>query len=217
MSTNLTSFEGYGQMTANYRFRFNVVWAISSVLARLAWTGRENIPAQGGCLIVSNHISFLDPTTIGLAVGREMWFLGRSSLFKPPIMDKLLPGCHVMPIDRGSADLKGMRAIINKLKEGGIVLLFPEGTRSKDGELQAAQPGAAMIACKAQKPIVPARLWGTRESWPRERKYPKLGGRWHVALGKPFMPPSGARFRKDDYETLAARMMSEIGKLACEP
>jgi 1-acyl-sn-glycerol-3-phosphate acyltransferase len=206
-------FDGYRKMRWQYRYKHDIVRFLTALVARVTWDGREHIPAEGGCLIVANHASFADPTTVGLAVGREMYFLARQTLFRPPVMDKLLPTCNCLPIDRDHADLKGMRGVIHKLKDGRIVLLFPEGTRSVDGRLQPAEAGAGFIACKAQKPIVPARLFGTFETYSRHHKYPQFGGRWHVSLGKPFLPPPGPKFTKGDYAALADRMMAEIAQL----
>ena len=79
------------------------------------------------CLIVSNHVSFMDPTTVGWAVAREIYYLGRKSLFKPPFWSWFLPICNVLPIDRDAHDIAGLRRIIKMLKEGHAVLLFPGG------------------------------------------------------------------------------------------
>lgn len=209
----MRAFDGYRQMRWRYRYKYNIVKLITALLAKVTWEGRENVPAEGGCLIVANHASFADPTTVGLAVGREMYFLTRHTLFRPPVMHKLLPSCNCLPIDRENADLKGMRSVINKLKEGRIVLLFPEGTRSPDGKLQPAEAGAGFIACKAQKPIVPARVFGTFDTYSRHHKLPQPRGHWHVAIGQPFLPPPGPKFSKADYAALADKMMAEIARL----
>ncbi|PAW79405.1 MAG: hypothetical protein B9S32_02360 [Verrucomicrobia bacterium Tous-C9LFEB] len=194
-----------------YRFAYKIVEAVTLNLFHGRIEGRENVP-MGGCLVVSNHVSFFDPTTVGWAIGREMYFLARKTLFKPPVMDWLLPHCNSLPIDRDNADLPGLRRIINMLKDGEMVLLFPEGTRSPDGSLQAAESGAGFVACKAQVPILPVRVFGTFEALSRHHKmltYHPL----RIVIGKPFLPPSGKGLGKEDYEALAKRMMDEIGKL----
>jgi 1-acyl-sn-glycerol-3-phosphate acyltransferase len=206
-------FDGEARMRTLYWVEYNVVRWITLFFAKVTWEGRENVPAEGGCLIIANHASFADPTTVGMAVGRELHYLARRTLFRPPVMNWLLPLCNTMPIERERVDLRGMRAVIEKIRGGGSVLLFPEGTRSKDGNLQDPETGAAFIACKAQKPIVPARISGTFESWPRTRKWPKPGGHWHVVIGKPFLPPAATRLAKSEYEALARQMMSAIAVL----
>jgi 1-acyl-sn-glycerol-3-phosphate acyltransferase len=179
---------------------------------RIKIEGRENVPS-GGCLIVSNHVSYMDPTTVGWAVGKEIYYLGRKSLFKPPFWNWFLPLCNVLPIDREGHDISGMRRIIKMLQAGDSVLLFPEGTRSPDGQLQPGQPGAALIAVKANVPILPARVFGTYESLSRHTK----SLRFHpirVVIGKPYRPalPEG-RLDKDAYDRVAQEMMARIAEL----
>jgi 1-acyl-sn-glycerol-3-phosphate acyltransferase len=174
--------------------------------------GRENVPA-GGCLIVSNHVSFMDPTTVGWAVAREIFYLGRKSLFKPPFWSWFLPICNVLPIDRESNDISGLRRIIRMLKENHAVLLFPEGTRSTDGALKPAEPGAGLIALKAGVPILPVRVFGTYESLSRHTKTLKFHP-IRVVIGKPYVPavPEGKR-EKELYGPVAQEMMDRIAEL----
>ncbi len=194
-----------------YRFAYNLV-GCELFLHRIRIEGRENIPAES-CLIVSNHVSFMDPTTVGWAVAREIYYLGRKSLFKPPFWSWFLPICNVLPIDRESNDIGGLRRIIKMLQSGHSVLLFPEGTRSPDGQLRPAEPGAALIAVKAKVPILPVRLFGTFESLSRHDKFPKLRP-IRVVIGKPYLPtlPEG-RLDKTGYDAVAQEMMARIGAL----
>ncbi|MCE0482837.1 MAG: 1-acyl-sn-glycerol-3-phosphate acyltransferase [Methylacidiphilales bacterium] len=194
-----------------YRFSYNLV-GLELLLHRIRIEGRENVPA-GGCLIVSNHVSYMDPTTVGWAVAREIYYLGRKTLFKPPIGNWLMPMCNVLPIDRDGHDISGLRRIIRMLKEGHSVLLFPEGTRSPDGNLQPAEPGAGLIALKAGVPVLPARVFGTYESLSRHMK------RLHfhpirVVIGRPYTPtvPEGMR-EKEAYGPVAQEMMRQIAAL----
>jgi 1-acyl-sn-glycerol-3-phosphate acyltransferase len=194
-----------------YRFAYNIV-GLELALHRIKIEGRENVP-PGGCLIVSNHVSFLDPTTVGWAVAREIYYLGRKTLFKPPFWSWLLPICNVLPIDRDGRDVSGLRRIIRMLKEGHAVLLFPEGTRSADGALQPAEPGAGLVAVKAAMPILPVRVFGTFESLSRHTK--RL--RFHpirVVIGAPYLPavPEG-RLEKPAYGLVAQEMMERIAAL----
>jgi 1-acyl-sn-glycerol-3-phosphate acyltransferase len=201
----------YSSMRPYYRFAYNVV-GLELMLHRPKIEGRENVP-PGGCLIVSNHVSFMDPTTVGWAVAREIFYLGRKTLFKPPFWNWFLPWCNVLPIDRDGHDITGLRRIIRMLKAGEGVVLFPEGTRSADGALQAAEPGAGLIALKAGVPILPVRVFGTFESLSRHVK--RL--RFHpirVVIGRPYQPtiPEGKR-EKDCYGLVAQEMMERIAAL----
>jgi 1-acyl-sn-glycerol-3-phosphate acyltransferase len=194
-----------------YRFAYNLV-GLELFFHCIQIEGRENVPPNG-CLIVSNHVSFMDPTTVGWALAREIYYLGRKSLFKPPFWSWFLPICNVLPIDRDGHDIAGLRRIIRMLKDGHGVLLFPEGTRSSDGTLQAAEPGAGLIALKAGVPVLPVRVFGTYESLSRHVK--RL--RFHpirVVIGKPYVPtiPPGKRER-DFYGEVAQEMMDRIAEL----
>src|ERR1700727_1697636 len=122
-----------------YRTAYHLV-GFELWLHRIRIEGREHIP-QGGCLIVANHVSFMDPTTVGWAIPREIYYLGRKSLFKPPFLSWFLPVCNVLPIDREGHDIGALRKIIRMLQSGESIVLFPEGTRSPDGQLQRAEPG----------------------------------------------------------------------------
>ncbi len=199
-------------MRPYYRFAYNVV-GLELWFHRIRIEGRENVPPEG-CLIVSNHVSYMDPTTVGWAIGREIYYLGRKSLFRPPFLSWFLPICNVLPIDRDGHDIAGLRRIIRMLQGGDSVVLFPEGTRSPDGSLQSAEPGAALIAVKADVPILPVRVFGTYESLSRHQKFL----RFHpirVVIGKPYRPtlPAG-RPDKAAYDAVANEMMSHIAALA---
>ena len=194
-----------------YRFFYNVV-GVELALHRPKIEGRENVPDEG-CLIISNHVSFMDPTTVGWAVGREIYYLGRKSLFRSAFWGWFLPLCNVLPIDREAHDISGMRRIIQMLKSDHSVLLFPEGTRSPDGNLQPAQPGAALIAVKAGVPILPTRVFGTYESLSRHNRFIRFRP-IRVVIGKPYRPalPEG-RLDKDAYARVAQEMMTRIAAL----
>jgi 1-acyl-sn-glycerol-3-phosphate acyltransferase len=194
-----------------YRLAYNLV-GIELSFHRIRIEGRENVPS-GGCLIVSNHVSFMDPTTVGWAVAREIYYLGRKSLFKPPFWSWFLPICNVLPIERDAHDIAGLRRIIRMLKEGHAVLLFPEGTRSTDGAIQPAEPGAGLVALKAGVPILPVRVFGTYESLSRHTK--RL--RFHpirVVIGQPYLPAIlEGRRDKESFAPVAQEMMDRIAAL----
>jgi len=201
----------FSTMGRFYRLAYNLV-GIELSFHRIRIEGRENVP-PGGCLIVSNHVSFMDPTTVGWAVAREIYYLGRKSLFKPPFWSWFLPICNVLPIDRDAHDIAGLRRIIKMLKEGHAVLLFPEGTRSDDGTIQPAEPGAGLVALKAGVSILPVHVFGTYESLSRHTK--RL--RFHpirVVIGKPYLPTIlEDRRDKESFGPVAQEMMDRIADL----
>jgi 1-acyl-sn-glycerol-3-phosphate acyltransferase len=193
-----------------YRFSYTLVGLHLQLFHGVRIEGRENIPDEG-CLIVGNHASYLDPTTIGWAIGREIYFLGRRDLFKPPVLNWLLPMCNVLPIDRDGNDISGLRGIIKRLKGGQSVLVFPEGTRTENGALQPAEPGAGLLAVKAKVRVLPTRVFGTYEAWPRGGKgYRREPLR--VVVGRPYWPALPA-VGKPDYQAISNEMMAKIAEL----
>jgi 1-acyl-sn-glycerol-3-phosphate acyltransferase len=123
--------------------------------------GQHRVPKSGGVIIASNHISFWDPPLIGAAVPRELWFLTRDDLLRTPLLGPLIRSMNAIPIRRGMADLSGMTRAIERLKQGGALLVFPEGGRMQDGELHPARPGVGMMAVHADVPIVPCCITGS--------------------------------------------------------
>lgn len=194
-----------------YRFAYTLV-GLELLLHRIKIEGRENVP-HGGCLIVSNHASYLDPTTVGWAVAREIFFLGRKTLFKPPVMNWLLPICNVIPIDRDGGESSGLRKIIRMLRSGDAVLLFPEGTRTPDGTIQRAEPGAGLVALKSGVPVLPVRVFGTFECLSRHQKRLRFGP-VRVVIGRPYLPAVPDRSQeKQAYAPIAQEMLDRIAEL----
>jgi 1-acyl-sn-glycerol-3-phosphate acyltransferase len=197
-------------MRPYYRFAYTLVGLHLKLCHQIKIEGRENIP-DDACLIVGNHLSYFDPTTIGWAIPREIYYLGRKDLFKPPVLSWLLPICNVLPVDREGADISGLRSIIRMLKNGKSVLVFPEGTRSPDGDLQKAEPGAGLLAVKAGVRVLPTRVFGTFEALSRKAKRYSMHP-LRVVIGKPYwptIPPAG----KPDYHAISDEMMAKIAEL----
>lgn len=123
--------------------------------------GRENVPRRGGLIVASNHISFWDPPMVGAACPRELSFLAKEELFATPGLGALIRSLNSIPIRRGVADLSGMSRAIESIGRGGALLMFPEGSRMKDGELHPGRPGVGMMAVHADVPILPAFISGS--------------------------------------------------------
>jgi 1-acyl-sn-glycerol-3-phosphate acyltransferase len=144
---------------------------------------RELIPESGGALIVANHVSYLDPPMIAACFRKPIYCLARKSLFTG-FLGWLLPRIRVLPVDRGKGDLAGLKRILGLLRDGNRVVIFPEGTRSPDGALQVAEAGVGFIIAKCEVPVIPLRIFGVFECFPRTAKYPRLG-RITVVPGPP--------------------------------
>lgn len=118
--------------------------------------GREHVPSQGGLIIASNHCSYWDPLLVGTAAIRELHFLAKEELFRPPVFGPLIRSYNAIPIRRGMADVGGLTRAMDVLRAGKALLVFPEGTRARDGELRPARPGIGMLAVATGARIVPA-------------------------------------------------------------
>lgn len=135
--------------------------------------GLSQVP--GGLLIVANHQSFLDPLVVGCSVDGAISYLARRSLFAVPGFGALLRAVRVHPISRGEVDSAALKTVIRILRGGGKLLMFPEGTRSRDGALGRFKPGAAAIAVRCRVPMLPLCIEGTYRCWPRTRLLPRPG------------------------------------------
>jgi 1-acyl-sn-glycerol-3-phosphate acyltransferase len=172
------------------RFWYRIVqWYFSTLLASLSGlraTGRDNIPDQGALMMVSNHLSHLDVLVLGILLKRPLNYVARSTLFFWPL-GVFIRSLGAFPIQRDGIGAQGLKETLKRLRSGGIVTLFPEGTRTRDGELAELKAGIALLAAKAKVPILPAAIAGTFESWPRSRSYP-VAHPIRVHFGLPISP-----------------------------
>ncbi len=138
--------------------------------------GHSRIVRRGSCIVASNHESFLDPWIVGLCIPRAAYFLARETLFRIPLFGRLIYSVHARPIPRegGAASRQAIRVSRRIVEEGGLLLMFPEGTRSADGRLGTVKRGVELIAGPSAAPVVPAYIEGSFEAWPRHRPLPRL-------------------------------------------
>ena len=178
------------------------------LLFRWRVTGAENIPVSGGVIIASNHISNFDPFVVGTAVSRKLHFMAKEELFVNPVMRAIIQWLGAFPVRRGASDRTAIRTAINLLENGNMVGLFPEGTRSKNGQLRQAEPGLAMIAAKAGATIVPTAVIGTNKFFRDGSLLPQF----RVYFGKPIVVKKD-KVSKEDLEKITNTMMQEINTL----
>jgi 1-acyl-sn-glycerol-3-phosphate acyltransferase len=146
--------------------------------------GRNNIPAKGPALLVTNHQSMLDPWLIGIALHRQIHFMARETLFKGGFWQYALERTNAFPIRRGRADATAIRDAVERLKKGYLVNIFPEATRTTDGTIGPIAAGVAIIVHRAHVPVIPVVIDGAFEIWPRGRKFPRLG-KLRLRYGEP--------------------------------
>jgi 1-acyl-sn-glycerol-3-phosphate acyltransferase len=140
--------------------------------------GRQFVPPDGPALVCANHQSFLDPVLVGLACDRRLNYLARDTLFRWAPLRWLIQWYNAIPIQRDGFGLAGMKETMRRLKRGQAVLIFPEGTRTLDGQLRPIKPGITTLARRAKAPLVPAAIDGAFQAWPRQRRLPRTGCVW---------------------------------------
>jgi len=166
--------------------------------------GQENIIEQGPAIMAANHQSYLDPPLVGITCRNEVYFLARKTLFEKKLLGPLIARVNALPVDLSRGDLTAVRTIINLLKEGHRTLIFPEGTRSRDGKIQPALPGIGMIIAKTLVPVVPMRIFVSFEAWPKGGKV--TPHRLTVVVDKPI------RFAKEDFAGNSREAYQKIGE-----
>ncbi|MEM8671063.1 MAG: lysophospholipid acyltransferase family protein [Planctomycetota bacterium] len=174
-------------------------WLTFAVWFRYRVRGREHVPKEGPALFLINHQSFLDPLLVPLWFRRPVSFLARDSLFTVPIVGWVLRSTYVIPINRDSPGRSSVQASINVLKSGNLLGIFPEGTRTRDGEVGRFQSGFLMMLRRYPAPVIPVGISGAEKAMPR-------GSIWirprsiRVAVGEPIDPSKFERSRDRDVE-----------------
>jgi 1-acyl-sn-glycerol-3-phosphate acyltransferase len=184
----------------------------------------ERVPLTGPVILASNHASFLDPPLVGSGLHRGINFLARESLFRFPGIGWLLRKWNSVPVDRDGGGAAGLKAILDRLLAGGAIILFPEGTRTRDGRLQPARSGVGLTVIKSSAVVVPVRVFGTYKAYGRHVKIPRPH-QVSVKYGRPMMfeelraetkTCTKARL-KEIYRVVANEIMAAIAKLEpCE-
>ena len=197
-------------MTFWYLLGYSLSKAIATTFFHYRVVGAENLIEDGPCIIAANHCSYLDPPLVGAACRRGIHYLARKSLLEIPVLGSILPELNVIPVDQTNADRSALMGAIRVVRQGGAVLIFPEGTRSTDGELQPAQPGIGMIAAKTKAPVVPVRIFGSYEAMPKGRIWPSPA-RITVQIGVPIKLALAKEER--EYLKMSGMVMTAIKSL----
>ncbi len=200
-----------GWLFFRFLYRFYFGWCVFNP---------EQVPLNGPVILASNHASFLDPPLVGAGLKRGIHYLARESLFRFPVVGWVLRRWQSVPVDREGGGAKGLKAILDRLLDGGAIILFPEGTRTRDGRLQPARSGIGLTVIKSTAPVVPVRVFGTFEAYGRHLRFPRPR-RVMVKYGQPMLfqalraeakTCSKPRL-KEIYQEVANQVMAEIARL----
>jgi len=169
---------------------------------------------NGPVILAMNHESYLDPLLAGNACDRAIYFLARRTLLDVPVLGWLLPKLNVIPVNQEGVDRSAIKALIRTLNAGNGVLVFPEGSRTLDGNLQPAEPGLGLVIAKTLAPVVPMRIFGAHKALPRG------GGGLHfvpitIVIGEPICFTAGELDQpgKKVYQQMSERVMGAIASL----
>ncbi len=151
-----------------------ICWLLLKIFWRMEVIGIDNIPEKGGLILASNHVSYLDPVVLGTSIKRKIYFIAKKEVFNNIFSSFILRNLNAFPVNRENIDIFAFKKAISILKEGEVLGIFPEGTRSSNGELQELKLGVLKIAKKAGVPILPVGITGTHKIYPQGKKLPVL-------------------------------------------
>ena len=194
------------------------VYHLTRLIARVFFRFRilhpERMIQEGPVILAMNHESYLDPPFAGIGCQRAIYFLARKSLFDVPVLGWILPKLNVIPVDQEGGDRTALKALIRILRANHCALVFPEGSRTLDGNFQPAQPGIGFVIAKTLAPVVPMRIFGAHRALPRG------GGKLRfcritIAIGEPlrFSAAEVEGYGREVYPRLSQRVMDAIAAL----
>ena len=206
----------------------NFVYSLGWSLFRLMYAtyfhwrvfNAERVPLTGSVILAANHASFLDPPIVGSGLHRQINYLAKASLFRHPGIGWLLRMWNAVPVQLDGGGAAGLKAILDRLLAGGAIVVFPEGSRTKDGKLQPARSGIGLTVIKSDAVVIPVRTFGTFECYNRKIRF-HLPKQLAVKYGQPM------RFEKlraeaktcskprlkEIYQEVADEIMAAIAKL----
>lgn len=192
-----------------YRICCPSIRLILLLLSRWEVKGKENVPREGPVIVVANHMTVLDPPMLSVSLGRYAQIMAKEELFRSRASSYLMYGLGAFPVHRGRLDRQAMRVAEKALADGGILIVFPEGQRSRNGQLQRASDGATLIALRSGVPILPVGITGTERVsgiWSVLRR-PRLT----VNIGRSFhLPPTNDKLDRTECTQYIMEHIAEV-------
>jgi 1-acyl-sn-glycerol-3-phosphate acyltransferase len=187
-----------------------LVFPVYRLLFRGRTAGNGHVPMEGALVVVANHGSHLDPPLLGHALGRPVAFMAKAELFRVPLLGAIIRACGAYPVARGASDREAIRTATDRLEEGWAIGVFIDGTRQRDGRVNAPQAGAALLAARAGVPLLPVAIINSH------RALGPSGGRLrlvpvHIRIGTPIPPPPSRR--RPDLDAATAACQEQINAL----
>ncbi len=207
------------EMRPVYGFFHYLTAVLYDIAFRGEVAGLENLPRAGSFLLAANHASYLDPFLIGAQVERQIAFFARKTLWKPGLSSWWLDLVGTIPVDRdGGQALSAIKRVLRALKDDRGLILFPEGTRTPDGNLQTPKPGVGMIACSTQVPVVPVRIFGSYQAMGKGQGL-RFDTPITIVFGRPISPAEydDPTAGKERYQVASNRIMARIALLQEPP
>jgi 1-acyl-sn-glycerol-3-phosphate acyltransferase len=210
-------------MKIGYRAAWLLLRVFFGLYLRWRVYNPERVPRTGPVILAANHASFLDPPLVGTALPRGIHYLARESLFRFPVIGTVLRYWDAVPVDRESG-AGGLKIILERLLGGAAIILFPEGTRSRDGTFQPARSGIGLAVIKSDAPVIPVRIFGSYQAWGRHLKLPRP----HQVIVKFGRPLDFSALRKEAriapkprvkeiYQEVSEQIMAAIVQLEPRP
>ena len=197
-----------------YRFAQYVSWFYFKAFHRLEVHGIKNVPQSGSFILASNHSSFFDPPALGCRLPRNLHYFARDSLFFWPL-GVLISNLNSIPVNRSQLDIATLKRVLKVLKGGDPLLLFPEGTRSTDGNLGEGKKGIGLLLAKSQVDVLPARVTGGNKVLGKGMLFPRIGRKLVVEYGTLLKIDTLDPGKSDTnrYEIIANKVLAEINRI----
>jgi len=202
-------------MNWTYRLAHSLTLIFAKLFFRFKIINKEKLLLDGPALITANHVSYFDPPLVAITFPIPINFLARSSLYSNAFARWLFPRLNVIPVDQERPEVGSLKTVLRLLKENKHVLIFPEGNRAEDGQLQPAEAGTGFMVARSGAPVIPIRIFGAHEALPRHSSRIKLR-KITMVVGDPLRFTAEELGRgKEAYKAISDRIMAAIAGLEC--